>query len=238
MISQADKMKKFLIFSLLGNVLFLILFGLIIRRLGGVKYLKYRMNSNSISAQYDHKKSLYQQLMSNKGGIIFLGDSITEAGEWSELFDTTSIRNRGIAGDVSSALFERLDDVIGLSPNKVFLMIGVNDLLFVSVEEVVKNYKAIVEKITTAVPTCQLYLQSVLPINTEVRNIPISNESIRSLNDAIQQIAKENKLQYLDIHSLLKDKQGNLKAQYTQDGIHINGEAYVVWSQAIKEHVE
>jgi len=231
-------MKKFLIFSLLGNLLFLILFTLIIKRLGGVKYLKYRINSNSISAQYDHKKNLYQQLMSKKGGIVFLGDSITEGGEWGELFDNNMIRNRGIAGDVSSALYGRLDDIIRLSPNKVFLMVGVNDLLFVSVDEVVKNYKAIVEKVTKEIPSCQLYLQSVLPINSEVRNIPISNKSIKSLNVAIQQIAKEKNLQYLDIHALLQDEKGNLKAQYTQDGIHINGEAYVVWSQAIKEHVE
>ena len=200
--------------------------------------MKYRINSNSISAQYDHKKSLYQQLMSKKGGTIFLGDSITEGGEWAELLGDSSIRNRGIAGDVSSALFKRLDDVIGLSPNKVFLMVGVNDLLFVSVEEVVENYEAIVEKITKELPNCQLYLQSVLPINAEVRNIPITNESIRSLNKAILQIAKENNLQYLDIHSLLKDEKGNLRAEYTQDGIHINGQAYVLWSQAIKEHVE
>ncbi|MEL6844348.1 MAG: GDSL-type esterase/lipase family protein, partial [Bacteroidota bacterium] len=190
-----------------------------------------------ISAQYDHRQSLYQQLMRPTGGIVFLGDSITEGGAWSELLNEQNVRNRGIAGDVSSSLLRRLPTVLGLSPNKLFLMIGINDLLFVSVEEVVTNYKAIVQQIRSTLPDCQLYLQSVLPVNNEVRNIPIDNAEVRRLNAAIRQIAADNQLPYLDIHSLLVDDTGQLSADYTIDGIHINGAAYAKWSESLKGYL-
>src|SRR4051794_37276908 len=60
--------------------------------------------------------------------VIMLGDSITEGIDWHELFPNVRIRNRGIAGDTSAGVLNRLDEVIGRRPKIVFLMIGMNDL--------------------------------------------------------------------------------------------------------------
>ena len=234
---MSDKRKIILYFSLLSNVVFLIGFGLIIKRLGGINYFRYRMSSNSISAQYQHKDNLYRKLMEQKKSIVLLGDSITEAGEWAELLQHQKILNRGIAGDVTSGLLRRLDAIIDLDPAQIFLMIGINDLLFVSPAEAAHNYRNIVQKIRDSLPQCQLTLQSVLPINKRVRNIPIEAGDILDLNQNIKQIAADFGLAYIDLHPLLSDENGALDPNYTLDGIHINGEAYVVWARALKPYL-
>ena len=60
---------------------------------------------------------------------LFLGDSLTEYGNWRELFPGLDIKNRGIAGDTTDGVLHRLDGITALSPDKIFLMIGINDLL-------------------------------------------------------------------------------------------------------------
>ena len=60
--------------------------------------------------------------------IIMLGNSITDGCEWSELFQNSNIKNRGISGDITEGVLYRLDEVTRSKPAKVFLLIGINDL--------------------------------------------------------------------------------------------------------------
>lgn len=233
-----NRFKKLLIPSLLLNIFLFILLIALVYRLGGPRYFIYRVQSGGLSALYEHRKDLFNQLPDLMGEIIFLGDSITEAGEWSELFNNSAIINRGIAGDSTPELLKRLDEVLRAQPKKIFLMIGVNDLLFVGSNSVLSNYKKIVEQIKLKSPTSKLYLQSVLPVNREVSRIPIANETILELNRGIQDIAKEAGLDYLDIHSLLKNEKGQLDEKYTSDGIHLNGTAYLTWTKAIEQYLK
>jgi len=97
---------------------------------------------------------------------LFLGDSITDGGEWCELFGDARLKNRGISGDVTWGVLDRLSEVTAGKPVKIFLMIGVNDLARgKTVEEIIANYETIVERIRRETPQTQLYIQSVLPVN-------------------------------------------------------------------------
>lgn len=80
------------------------------------------------STYYHQRVSLFRSLPQTKDDIIFLGNSITDGGEWSELFADLSIKNRGISGDNSAGVLNRLDEVYSRHPVKVFLLIGTNDL--------------------------------------------------------------------------------------------------------------
>lgn len=232
-----SRLKKLLIFSLIINLILVAAIGALVYRLGGPRYFLYRLKSKGLTALYEHRKDLYNQLPERMGEIIFLGDSITEAGAWSELFNKPLIINRGIAGDTSSGLLRRLEEVLRSNPAKIFLMIGVNDLLFVGSGDILKNYEAIIKQIKEKSPDTKLYLQSVLPVNREVSLIPIKNETINDLNTGIQELAEKYDLPYLDIHQLLKDDKGQLNEKYTSDGIHLNGAAYLTWTKAIAQHL-
>ena len=75
------------------------------------------------------RRSLFEVLPIHSGDIVFLGNSITDGGEWNELLANPRVKNRGISGDRSGWLLDRLDPIVGGHPKKLFLMIGVNDLL-------------------------------------------------------------------------------------------------------------
>jgi len=77
---------------------------------------------------YQQRSSLFRVLPVTKNDIIFLGNSITNGNEWSELFGDQTIKNRGISGDVTAGVLNRLDEVTSRNPSKIFLLIGVNDL--------------------------------------------------------------------------------------------------------------
>jgi len=94
-----------------------------------------------------------------------------------------------------------------------------------------------VQQIKTEAPNSQLFIQSVLPVNSVVKQTVFDNQAIVSLNRSIQQLAKKEGLTYLNIHQQLLDKEGVLKAAYTADGVHINGAAYMIWKELVTPYL-
>ena len=89
---------------------------------------------------YKHRKSQFEVLALNeKYKTIMLGDSITDEGQWDELLNNDTIENRGISGDTIDGVLDRLD-TINKNIEKVFIMIGVNDIMRgKSVDEIYAN---------------------------------------------------------------------------------------------------
>ena len=195
------------------------------------------MNNRGLGAEYEHRKTLYENMPIQRGDIVFLGNSITAQCDWAELMNNPKIKNRGISGDSTDGILERVGGILDKSPSKLFLMIGVNDLLFHKPQYVVENHKKIVALILKKSPSTQLYLYSVLPVNSTVRNIPIANEDILFLNKEIRQIARDNDLIYIDLNTKFANKDGALFAKFTSDGIHLNGDAYLQWKKEIQQYL-
>ena len=230
--------NKLLAFSFLSNLILIGIIGYMIYALGGFSYLRFKMKNKGITGTYQHRVNLFQQLPLQKGDIVFLGNSITEQCEWSELLNNSKIKNRGISGDMTDGVLKRLNEITKATPSKIFLMIGVNDLILRRPEEIIDLYGQIVDRIINESPESELFIQSVLPINNEQRNTGLKNIDILKINSGIQELATKNKLNYIDLHTLLKDEKGQLLAKYTKDGIHINGDAYLIWKTAIQDLVE
>ena len=105
--------------------------------------------NRAVKAYYYHKKEHFESLPDTEHEIIFLGNSITDNAEWAELFGNPNIRNRGIGGDDTDGVLERLEEVVSSRPDKIFIMIGTNDLAYLkSKEHVVENYKRILDRIS------------------------------------------------------------------------------------------
>ena len=132
-------------------------------------------------------------------------------------------------------VWARLDEVLRHKPLKIYLLVGVNDLVFHKPLPLIEaRYWEIVGKIRRESPDTELILESILPVNNEVRNTGTTNEQVQALNASIAQIAKDYALTYLDIYTPLTDASGNLSVKFTEDGIHLNGLGYAVWKQQIK----
>ena len=116
-------------------------------------------------------------------------------------------------------------------------MIGINDLILHRPPHILANYRAIVEKLRSGSPETELIIQSILPINNEVKNTSLSNEDVLTLNEGIQVIATDFKVRYVDLHLKFKNANGKLDAKYTLDGIHLNRAGYELWTGEINNLV-
>lgn len=152
--------------------------------------------------------------------VVMLGDSITELGMWDELLPQLIVLNRGIAGDTTYGVMERLAEVKDHKPKLIFLMIGVNDL-FRKAEppQVAHN----IEKILDALGT-RTILMNVL--HTADKSL---NERIIALNSLLQR----QQVDHLDLNTDLAPT-GILLPKYTLDGVHLTGDAYVFWRDKMK----
>ena len=93
------------------------------------------------------RRSLFEKLPVTSKDIVFLGNSITDGGEWNELLANPRVKNRGISGDRSSWMLDRLDPIVGGQPRKLFLLIGTNDLAAgVSPDEIVANVARLIDR--------------------------------------------------------------------------------------------
>lgn len=195
------------------------------------------------SEYHFQKKSLYELLPVTSGDIIFLGNSITDGGEWAELFDNKNIKNRGISADRTYNVLERLDPIIKGAPKKVFLLIGINDLgAGFSPDVVLENTAKIIDRFQKESPRTKLYIQSILPINNTFEKYAkrhgTKTAEIKEVNNSLIQYCKYNNVTYIDINTPLSDSEGRLNAKYTNDGLHLMGEGYLIWRETIKEYVK
>jgi len=183
---------------------------------------------------YMHKQSLYETLTANNTyKIAMLGDSITDWGEWNELFERNDIINRGISGDSTDGILKRLDG-INSSVSKVFIMIGINDIgKGKSVDYVFNNYKKIVTMLKQK--NIQPIIQSTLFVNpVKIHNR--KNSDIEELNNKLKKYAIENDLVYIDLNmKLSKDKK--LQSDYSYDGLHLNGDGYKAWKEVLEPYL-
>ncbi|MFK8101017.1 MAG: GDSL-type esterase/lipase family protein [Saprospiraceae bacterium] len=232
-------MQKSLLYASIGlNLILIAAFLFLIQSLGGFSYLLYKMQNRGVGMVYDHRKSLFTVLETAPASIIFLGNSLTQQCEWAELFNNATIKNRGITGDMTTGVLARLDEIVVTKPTKLFLMIGVNDLLFHRPPIILENYQQILQKIKKASPTTQVYVQSILPVNNALRSTGIKNADIQVLNSGIQALAKAFGFPYLDLYQAFVTTEGRMNQNYTYDGIHLNGAGYLNWKQAIATYVE
>src|SRR6201995_2394603 len=107
------------------------------------------------------------------GKVIFLGNSITEMGNWKKVTGDTTVINRGIGGDITFGVLKRLKDITDRQPSKLFILLGINDIGKDIPDAVIAdNYLKIVKEIHTKCPQTKIFVQSILPLNSTMANFP------------------------------------------------------------------
>jgi len=225
------------------NIKFVTLLVLLLCSAVGFAMSNSQKQESKHSTYYDQRKTLFEVLPNTKGEIIFLGNSITDGGNWSELFHDLNVKNRGISGDVTDGVLDRLDEVVESKPAKIFIMIGVNDLARgKTVAYVVDNYKKIIERIRKNSPETTIYIQSVLPVNdhfTKFKNHVNKTDQIIAVNNHLKEMAQQfDKTSYIDLFSHFATEDNRLKPNYTNDGLHLTGKGYLLWKSLIEKYVE
>lgn len=184
----------------------------------------------------DRLTTQFELFRDTRPPVVFFGDSITDGGRWTELLPGSGAVNRGIGGQTVEESLPRLDQIFALQPQKLFVMIGINDLnKKIDPTITAGHYREMFDRFDSALPNTKIFLQSVLPVYGGF--IPADNAEIVMLNRVLAEEAAARGYQYVDLHSVFVDEQGRLQKRFSNDGLHLLGAGYAQWRDTIQELV-
>ena len=177
--------------------------------------------------------------------IIFIGDSIIEYYPLQELLGTSkAIVNRGIRGYQTGLLLDNLDShLYGDAVDQIVLLIGTNDIgKDIPMNEALNNLESVIQTISRDYPLSQIKLVSILPVNEGEdfkQTVYIrTNEKIKAWNQAYQDLASAYmQVEFVPVFENLLDQEGQLKADYTTDGLHLSVAGYQALSNTLIKYI-
>ena len=108
-------------------------------------------------------------------------------------------------------------------------------------DSIARAMEKLIVLIKTRSPRTKIYLQSMLPFNNQVREWKLlvgREQVVVDGNRALEQVARRQGVTWINLYPLFVDGQGRLRAEYTNDGLHLLGPAYLIWRDAIKPYVK
>lgn len=121
---------------------------------------------------------------------------------------------------------------------KIYLMIGINEMGTGTVESFTEAYKEAVDHLLELQPDAIIYIQGIIKVTTKrsEQGDYINNEGIEARNEALSQLADNERIFYLDVNPAICDETGGLTASYTFDGVHLKAQYIDIWKTYLKEH--
>lgn len=191
---------------------------------------------------HGQRATLFDILVPDSTSIVFLGNSLTHGCEWHELLGMPNVLNRGINGDTTEDIAGRAASVIAGKPAKIFLLTGANDVSHnLTADSIAGDVLKLVDRILMETPSTKLYLQSLLPVNNSFGRYKLmfgKEQTIRDINKLLEKGAAERGIPFIDIHTLMCDADGNLRADLTNDGLHLLGPGYLIWKEALLPYLD
>lgn len=190
---------------------------------------------------YARRATLFDLLPVYSSDIIMLGNSLTDGAEWNELLDNCHVKNRGIVGDIIPGFFERLEPILKGQPRKIFIMGGVNDISHgVSADSIVSAMAQVVTTIQARCPKTEIYVQSMLPFNNDVRLWKLlkgREQVVVDGNKGLESMCQRLGVTFINLYPLFVGENGKMKPEYTNDGLHLMGGAYLIWRDALLPYI-
>ena len=124
---------------------------------------------------------------------------------------------------------------------KVYVSLGVNELGYNHDQSYANTYSAMVDKIRELQPEADIYLQLLIPVNTQKctetkQPYYVTNKQIGVYNDIIRKVAEEKQVYFLNVGEIFVDENGEMFYDASFDGIHFNKPGYKQWYEYLKTH--
>ena len=232
--------KILLYISLVFNLVMLIYISpKIYRRLAGDNF-----SSTNGQSEYSMKRDQYFEVLAqDSNAIVFLGTSLTQNFELHEAFRNPHIQNRGINGDWTGGMRNRLGTLLAQKPKKIFIETGINDLgdRKLSQDAILSEFKLLISKIQTNSKDTRVYVNSIFPVSNLNKGMSgyfgaEINAEIIQLNTQIEKLANKLDFTFIDIHgSFLENNE--MKPELTIDGVHLSGKGYLLWADLLSPFV-
>ncbi len=171
--------------------------------------------------------------------IVFVGNSIMAGVDWMELLGNPRLRNRGISGDISFGVLQRLNEITEGKPAKIFILIGINDISRnIPDSFILSNYATIIKRIKKESPNTKIYFHTLMPVNnefTQFKNHYNKDQHILFVNAELKKLAAIEKITLIDLYPHFLNADKKLEKKYTVDGLHLNAEGYKLWAKVLKD---
>lgn len=192
-------------------------------------------------------KNPYDIKTSPSDNFVFLGDSITELYHLNEFYDELPVINSGHSGWTTDQILNSIDELVYIyNPTKVFLLIGTNDIEHdKDANYISNNIKKIVKKIKQKRPNCKIYIESIYPINNtneeQINHGMVgkrTNKVIKQINKKIKKYCNEKGYTFINVYKELTDEKGNLKIEYTDEGLHLSNLGYIKVTKTLYKYLD
>jgi len=176
-----------------------------------------------------------------KSRVVFAGNSLVHLFLPELLqkeFPDQPVTNRGIGGDMTDTLLERLEeDVLSLAPQTLVLEIGGNDLIQGKcLSYIQSNVEQIVQKIQKKNPQTKILWMAVPP--TLVNEL---NQVVPAYNLYLAELARKTKnMEYIEIWDEMREPNlPRIKDEYVRPGdpIHFNEKGYELWGRKLRPKI-
>ena len=180
---------------------------------------------------------------------VFLGDSRTEGlSLYSGL--KTGYFYTAVGATVESVFSKKnfeteggekvplLDAVAEQDCDKIYIMLGINELGWSKVKTFHDQYAKLVDRVRADHPEAKIVLQSIPPVSAkqEAKKTYVNNARIAEYNGVIQALAEEKECYFLDVAACLTGGDGLLPKDLNFDGIHLNPAGCKVWLNYLRTH--
>ncbi|SHF72398.1 GDSL-type esterase/lipase family protein [Pedobacter caeni] len=196
-----------------------------------------KWDSTSRAKKYSERLEQFKTDPISKKDFIFLGNSITAGTNWAALLDLPIAKNRGISGDITFGVLDRLSEIIAANPKKIFILIGINDISKGIPDSIIlRNYKRMIQRILTGSKS-QIYFSTLLPVNNTMNTTNKhrgKDEHITWLNKELKKLVQK-RVTVIDLYPHFTDTENRLKESLTYDGLHLNDAGYQEWAKILKE---
>jgi lysophospholipase L1-like esterase len=195
--------------------------------------------------KYQAANTILKQQPDYKGQVVLMGNSITEF--WVNFdpifFAENRLIGRGISGQTTPQMLLRFQqDVVDLSPKIVIINAGINDIAEntgpYDRDMTLKNIFSMAQ--IAKANKIKVVLSSILPADAfpwrpEIKNIA---EKVLELNALIKKYADENKIVYLDYHTIMKNAKNGLSPELAEDGVHPTIAGYKIMEKLVLEAIK
>jgi lysophospholipase L1-like esterase len=194
--------------------------------------------ASDVESSYWREKTSFFEAFATRASVVMIGDSLTDGAEWGEMFPGVAVVNRGIDGDTARGILLRMRSILSVHARKAFVMAGINDFAKEDrpVDAVFGDYRKIVSQLEAT--GARVLVQSTLVCNAAMAGwirCDAIQERIRQLNARLATLVSPH-VGYIDLNAALAGKEG-LKAEFTFDGVHLNGAGYRIWRREISNEL-
>lgn len=163
---------------------------------------------------------------------VFLGDSLTRRWEdneslWEQYFSRFSPANFGVGADCLENIKWRIQngELERIAPERLVLLAGTNNLPIQEADTVSAGIIELIQIIRDKLPQTRLLVLALFPRSPD-ENGMVFDDKIKAVNQTLANYCAENKLHYADYGQLFLSKDGSIKRNLLEDGLHLNAEGY------------